>query len=77
LAAIDRENADICFLSLNRDAISFGSVRGYDELAKIVIVILPSISSSEQLARYAGSRILLIVTLTLDSTLQSCTPLTR
>jgi hypothetical protein len=31
-----------------RDAISFERIRGYDELAKYVLVILPSISSSEQ-----------------------------
>jgi hypothetical protein len=41
---------------MRRDAISFGRVRGYDELAKIALVILSFNSSSERLASYAGSR---------------------
>jgi hypothetical protein len=38
-------------------AISFERVRGYDELAKTAIVNLPLYSSSERLARYAGSHL--------------------
>jgi hypothetical protein len=56
IAAIRRSSSGESTRRDSRDAISFRRVRGYDELAKITLVILPSISSSEQLAGYAGSR---------------------